>query len=215
MANHFHILNLFIIYSENKEDMEKSVFKTERLILRPLKLSDFDDVWEYDSDYEVVKYMYELSVRPGEVMEKQESKDYLSSVEEEWKKENPDFCEFAIELADSASGENGRNKVIGNICLFIDKDRVNGEFGWMLNRKYQNKGYATEAAECLKNIAFNELGFKSLRAHCDERNKASRRVMEKLGMSLVWEHGYRKYPRTGEESTELLMEVKSLQAQTD
>ena len=42
--------------------MEKSVFKTERLILRPLKLSDFDDVWEYDSDYEVVKYMYELQI---------------------------------------------------------------------------------------------------------------------------------------------------------
>ena len=212
--------------------MKNYIFYTERLILRPLSLKDIEDVWEYDSDYEVIKYMYELSVKPEEKIQYKKTEDYLSLVENEWKKETPDFYEFAIELNqipknfrevkelenikdlklsdESEIEKNSRKtKVIGNICLFVDYEKCEAEFGWMLNRKFHKKGYATEAALFLKTFAFETLHLKKLVARCDERNLASRHVMEKLGMTLIWEHGYRKYPHTGEESTELMMEVKA------
>ena len=41
-------------------------FETDRIILRPLAKTDIESVYEYNSDYEVIKYMHELSVKPDE-----------------------------------------------------------------------------------------------------------------------------------------------------
>lgn len=43
-------------------------FETDRIILRPLAKTDIESVYEYNSDYEVIKYMHELSVKPDEIV---------------------------------------------------------------------------------------------------------------------------------------------------
>ena len=53
-----------------------------------------------------------------------------------------------------------------------------------------------------KYFYFEILKVKRLIARCDERNIPSERVMQKIGLKLLWEHGYRKYPNTCEEATE-------------
>jgi RimJ/RimL family protein N-acetyltransferase len=58
------------------------------------------------------------------------------------------------------------------------------EIGWRLACEHQGKGYATEGARALVNFAFNELGLPNVVAITAVENKASRHVMEKLGMSL-------------------------------
>ncbi len=192
------MLNLFTALCEDL--LKGLLLKTERLILRPLKMSDADDVFEYDRQYDVVKYMYVLSVNKGEEISFEQVKTYIASVEDEWKKENPDFFEFAIQFGEE-------KKVIGNICLFFNEDRTEGEFGWVLNPAFQKKGFVTEAAAELMKYAFSLPEIKRLTAACDERNERSRKVMERLGMKVLLEHQFRRYPNTGEESTEMRLYI--------
>jgi RimJ/RimL family protein N-acetyltransferase len=56
------------------------------------------------------------------------------------------------------------------------------ELGWRLAAAYQGLGYATEAARASARFGFDELGLEELVAFTTERNRASRRVMDKLGM---------------------------------
>lgn len=171
-------------------------FETDRIILRPLAKTDIESVYEYNSDYEVIKYMHELSVKPDEIVPYKKTELFLETVEKEWKKENPSFYEFAVEIKSSLQ------KMIGNVCVYLNEDKTEGELGWSFNRNFHGKGYATEAAMIVKKFAFEILKVKRLIARCDERNIPSERVMQKIGLKLLWEHGYRKYPNTCEEATE-------------
>ena len=73
--------------------------KTDRLLLRPLCLSDLKTVHEYACDLENTKYMLFL---PN--VSVQETYNFLCSVEEEWQQEHPSAFEFAIVLDDVQIG---------------------------------------------------------------------------------------------------------------
>ena len=148
--------------------------KTERLLLRPLNLSDLDGMHEYASNKENTMYMYHL---PRKI---EENAEFLSSVTKEWKKDMPSFYEFAIELD---------GKLIGSISVYLSDNRDSGDLGWILNKKYWNNGYATEAAMALKDFALNI---------------ATSRVMEKIGLKLESDNGIRVYPKKNETARELM-----------
>ena len=162
--------------------------KTERLLLRPLNLSDLESMHEYASDKENTMYMYHL---PREI---EETAEFLSSVTKEWVKDTPSFYEFAIEL-------DGIQ--IGSISVYLNDNRDSGDIGWILNKKYWHNGYATEAAIAIKDFALNILQIKRLTANCDYRNTASSRVMEKIGLKLESDNGIRVYPKKNETAREL------------
>ena len=141
--------------------------KSKRLVLRPLVISDLETTKDYCFDSENIKYMHasiDYSL--------QGIKEYLLSTTLEWEKENPSLYVFAITL-------DGHH--IGSISLRINEDN-SCELGWMINRKFHNQGYATEAAEELLKFAKNQLKINHFIAHCDSENIASSRVMEKIGM---------------------------------
>lgn len=186
---------------DGAENMSELILETSRLLLRPLSAKDIEDVYEYNSDYEVVKYMYELSVKPGEVFPKERTLEFLKSCDEEWKKENLDFYEFGVVEKESGS-------FIGNICVYLDEKHEEGELGWTFNRKFHSKGFCTEAALRMKEFCFENLKLNKIIARCDERNIPSRRVMEKIGLKFLWGNGPRKYPNTGEESTEAMFYIE-------
>lgn len=163
--------------------------KTERLLLRPLDLSDLESMHEYASDKENTMYMCHLPRKIDETAE------FLSSVTKEWEKDMPTFYEFAIEL-------DGIQ--IGSISVYLSDNRDSGDLGWILNKKYWHNGYATEAAMALKDFALNILQVKKLTVNCDCRNIASSRVMEKIGLKLESDNGIRVYPRRNETAHELM-----------
>ena len=57
------------------------------------------------------------------------------------------------------------------------------EIGWRLRRESWGQGYATEGARAVAAHAFEILGFDALVSFTTEWNRASRRVMEKIGMT--------------------------------
>ena len=57
------------------------------------------------------------------------------------------------------------------------------EVGWRVHRSHWNQGYATEAARAAIEFGFREIGLREILSFTPHGNVASRRVMEKLGMT--------------------------------
>ena len=64
------------------------------------------------------------------------------------------------------------------------------ELGWIVRRPHWGRGIATEAATAWRDHAFDVLALDRIVSMVSERNPASRRVAEKLGMTVertaVW-----------------------------
>ena len=165
------------------------VIKTDRLILRPLNISDLETAHVYASDAENTTYMMRL---PNAA--KEETAQFLTRVTDEWKKENPSFYEFAI-CMDTLH--------IGAISIALNEERTEGELGWILNKKFWGRGYATEAAIAIKEFAIDKLRVNRLTANCDRRNSSSYKLMERIGLVLEKNNGTRTYPKTLETAGEL------------
>lgn len=146
------------------------ILKTPRLTLRPLCETDLHTTHAYASDREMIKYMVYL---PNETLD--ETRAFLESVTRDWKSENPGCYEFAI----VCDGEH-----IGAVSVYFEGEPDECELGWIIRRDKQGFGYATEAADAVMHFAVETLECRRVFACCDERNTASARVMQKLGMTL-------------------------------
>ena len=151
---------------------------TERLLLRPLDISDLEIVHSYSSDPENTLYMYSL---PSDTIE--ETAEFLTDCTREWEKETPEFYEFAVIY-------DGR--VIGSVSVYLRNGGKEGMLGWIIDKEYWGRGIAAEAAAAVRDFAVRELCLEILTAYCDVRNIASYKVMEKIGMTLESSDGTRK-----------------------
>ncbi len=79
--------------------------------------------------------------------------------------------------------ERDGGRFVGEVVLrWLSEESRQGEVGWSVHPDAQGRGYATEAADAMLRLGFEELGLHRIIAECDPRNDASIRVMEKLGM---------------------------------
>ena len=66
--------------------------------------------------------------------------------------------------------------------LKVDRKNRNAELGYWIAKKYWNKGFASEAGLRVLEFCFQVLNLERIYAKCIPVNKASSRVMEKMGM---------------------------------
>lgn len=135
--------------------------KSERLIIRKFKETDWKDLYEYFSDEEVLKF------EPYKPFSVEECK-------EEAIRRTTDDSFLAVCLKDT-------NKLIGNI-YFAKQDLDMWEIGYVFNSNYQGKGYATESCTSVMDYAFKELNARRITAMCDPKNPPSWRLLERLKM---------------------------------
>jgi aminoglycoside 6'-N-acetyltransferase len=147
--------------------------ETERLILRPLRMSDVDDLYEYQSDPEIVRYIPWPERSREQVIEALEKA--LNTGKSELKEEN-DFILLAWELKSSG-------KVIGqsNSGLRSTNDQL-ADIGWVTHPDYQRQGFAYEATYALMKYIFDCFPIHRIIADIDTRNPESAKLAEKLGM---------------------------------
>jgi RimJ/RimL family protein N-acetyltransferase len=74
-------------------------------------------------------------------------------------------------------------ELIGHCGIQPLGDTGETEIGWMLVSRHWGKGMATEAARAVLRYAMNDLGFKRIVAITHPENRASSKIMEKIGMS--------------------------------
>jgi RimJ/RimL family protein N-acetyltransferase len=75
------------------------------------------------------------------------------------------------------------NELIGEFLLFSKSvEARQGEIGYVLNKRFQGKGYAIEAAQAVMEIGFSAFNLHRIEAKCSAANHGSWRLMQKLGM---------------------------------
>jgi RimJ/RimL family protein N-acetyltransferase len=87
-------------------------------------------------------------------------------------------------------------ELVGDVILgFVSAEHRTGEIGYIVHPDHQGLGYTTEACREILQVAFEDLGLHRLIGRVEPRNRASARVLEKLGMrreALFVENGFIK-----------------------
>jgi len=151
------------------------VIETERLILRPMAITDVDDLLEYQSNPEIVRYI------PWPPRTREQVISALENTIETGKfdlAEENDYLVLVWELK-----SNG--KIIGqsNMALLSKTDKRTN-IGWVTHQDFQRQGYALEATQALMKYAFNNFPIHRIIADIDTRVPESAKLAEKLGMRL-------------------------------
>ena len=145
------------------------MFETDRLILRPLDKNDVDAIYRMRSDADVMRFIREPQNR-------RESTDWVKLVSSRWAIERIGFCAMLEKLS---------GVFVGWCGIWRLKETGELEIGYAVAKEFWGRGLASEAAHAFLNYAFDELNQEKIVAVARPENAASRRVMEKLGMSLI------------------------------
>jgi len=145
---------------------------TERLTLRKITIDDVDNIFQLDSNPEVMKY---VGVPP--VTNKQESAKMVENIINQYEKNGTGRL---------AVIEKESNQFIGWSGIKLLTQEVNGfknvyELGYRFLPKFWGKGYATESAIASLDLGFNQLNADKIYAYADVGNESSNRILTKLG----------------------------------
>jgi RimJ/RimL family protein N-acetyltransferase len=89
----------------------------------------------------------------------------------------------AGELAAFALTLKSTDELVGAISLTVDAEMQVGEMGYWVGEQFWGAGYCTEAARRIVEFGFEELDLRRIHAMHLQRNPASGRVLQKIGMS--------------------------------
>ena len=150
--------------------MSSTLIETERLVIREMSEADTDAFLKIFSDPVAMEYFGVLFDRPRM---------------ERWVRSNLDHQrEHGFSLMTLVLKDGGA--VIGDCGL--ETTEIDGALrvgiGFDINRNYWNEGYATEAARAVIDYGFGGFDFDKLSAWINPDNVGSRRVAEKIGMTV-------------------------------
>lgn len=142
---------------------------TRRLLLRRFAPDDAEEVAEYAASPEWGRYLVNVP-QPFTPRDAEEFVVRFAS---------PETSGATVMFAIVLDG-----KVIGEAYLNLDAQNQRAELGYSLSPEHWGKGLATEAARAVMDWGFQTSRLNKVFATCDPRNEPSRRVLERLGMSL-------------------------------
>ena len=151
--------------------------ETERLLLRDLRLTDLEGMFELDSNPEVHKYLGNKPVKT-----KDESLKIIKSVINQYQERG---------IGRWAAIEKSSGAFIGWSGLRLNTEfNMNGftkyyDVGYRLIPKFWGKGYATESGKAAIEYAFKKLKLPELYATTEINNQASHHVLLKLGLTYM------------------------------
>ncbi len=153
-------------------------FRTERLILRPLRADDHAAVLEIFSQKQVVAH------RPDPRPETPaEARERLRRDIEHWQVHG--FGRWALEMKDGVVGFGGLTYRAGFTGLNLS---------YHLHAAVWGQGLASEFAQSAVVIGFRDLAAKRIIGLVRPVNLASRRVLEKAGLKLAGDFPYGGHP---------------------
>ena len=136
-------------------------------------LTDVDDLLEYQSNPEIVRYIPWPQRTMEQVKKAAEAVIKTCTIQ---LNENKDFIVLVWELKSSG-------KVIGQSnMMLVSKENKCANIGWVTHQDFQRQGYAFEATKALLDYAFTNTDVHRIIADIDTRVHESAALAEKLGM---------------------------------
>ena len=169
--------------------------ETPRLLLRRFTLDDVDNLVLLDSDPEVMRYLGGGAPTPREVIERETLPRFLS------------YYASGDRYGVWAAIEKTSGTFLGRFIFRPHHDTDPDEFdlGFRLRRSAWGQGYGTEGSLALIRKGFTELGVRRVTASALIGNVASRRVLEKAGLSRVGTYRHAHPERFGGEDPEVVV----------
>ena len=150
--------------------------ETERLILRRFSEDDADNLFALDSDPQVMRWLTGGAPTPRDVIVRDILPAFIHSY--------APFPGFGV----WAASERASGEFVGWFGFRPHEGATTAEtisLGYRLRRAVWGRGYATEGARALIRQGFAAHGVQRVVATTYQDNLASRRVMEKLSMTLA------------------------------
>ncbi|HEX2954982.1 MAG TPA: GNAT family protein [Bacillota bacterium] len=140
------------------------IMETERLTIRNFRPDDWQDLYEYLSQDEVLQYEPETANTEAQCRQKAEERS-----------RGDEFLAVCLKT---------NEKMIGHLYFSQTEPHefYTWELGYIFNPAYYGQGYATEACRRLIQYAFKELHAHRIIALCSPENTASWRLLERLSM---------------------------------
>lgn len=153
--------------------MAEIIVETERVILRRWAPGDVDAWLEHLNTPECTAHLGGVRT-PEEVAEK------FDKMARGWEENGFSFLMMAHRDSGLFLGTCG----IAHIENDAAPDELQGavQVGWQLRADYWGQGYAVEAARAVMDFGFDRAGVDCIYSQTSHANRASWRVMEKLGM---------------------------------
>jgi RimJ/RimL family protein N-acetyltransferase len=144
--------------------------ETDRLLIRPYTTTDLAAHLDLHSRPDVVRFI------PWGVQDEAGSRAAIERSQKlVWEGDDD-----SVKLA---GFEKETRRLVGDFVIMLRSvEHGNGEVGYVVHPDFQGRGFATEAAGAMLQLAFDELGMRRMIARLDPRNVASARVLERLGM---------------------------------
>ena len=141
--------------------------KTERLLIRPFKEDDLEDLYGIYMDEKTCRYL----------------------LHDAWNKDNK-HQHFQKILNNDSLSEKGKlnlacvkdDKVTGNISIMKADMKETLEIGYVFDPACRGLSYSDEALKAVIAYLFRECGVHRIFANMDARNSASAALCERLGM---------------------------------
>ena len=150
--------------------------ETPRLTLRPLDDDDLDDLCLLLGDAEALAHW-------GDPLDREGARRWIERNLARYEADGFGRCAVVL---------RGTGRLVGD-CGLIRTEVEGGsevELGWIVRKADWGKGIATEAAQAWRDHAFTRLGLRRIVSLVSAENVPSRRVAEKLGMTVqrtaVW-----------------------------
>ena len=146
--------------------------ETERLILRPLKPTDAKNIFEYAKNPSVS--LFTLWEPHKDVSD---SLKFITEYAQPlYKEQVPE--PFGLIL------KSNPQKVIGTVgCFWVSKPSQTMELAYAIAEPFWGRGLVAEATDAILDYCFKNLKVNRIQSRCKIENKASKRVMEKVGMT--------------------------------
>ncbi len=145
------------------------VLETPRLLLRAPSMDDVQDIERLAGDYEIARYTLNIP------------HPYPQGAAVKWLRQMRDRSNarsfaFAVTRREDAT-------FLGMVGIHAHERFNRAEIGYWIGIPYWGRGYMTEAARRVLQFGFEKLNLTRIQATYLTENPASRRVMEKIGMT--------------------------------
>jgi RimJ/RimL family protein N-acetyltransferase len=158
-------------------------FETKRLLIRPTSEQDAEFIFELVNTPKWIKNIGDRNINSVGMAKAYILKRMRSQLER-------------LGYSNYTLIRKTDNVKIGT-CGLYDREGLDGiDIGFAFLPEYEKKGFGFEAANKIKNVAFNEFGIKVISAITKKNNKPSQKLLKKLGLVLV---GTTKIPDVDEE----------------
>lgn len=151
--------------------MRIPIITTCRLILRPFSEMDGDALYAILSEEGILRYF-----PPSGLLTREQVDKMIFRLLQHWE-------EHGYGLWAVAEKENSR--LLGRCGLQVIPETKEVEIDFILGKPFWGQGFATEAANASLRFGFDKVGIETIVGIVHPENKASQRVLEKLGMKLV------------------------------